>query len=272
MVDRKSVLMIAIAFALTTTTFVACGSANNPEDLTPRDAKTGKTYKNTNEMLTQVKEQRPFEYDIVYEMTKDNPDAMKSYENYNATTADVFDAPSFIDKEGSSISKDDFGKILESMKFKGDFENSITFYFQNLEKGFYKEAFDLIMSNSPFSQIFGNRFEVYKNAQEQSKAIVRVTDVLPSEYKIIDQGGIVYLQVTFRLTGFWTRQVLESAPDNFLNNMEKKKVETPTQPKEGQIPNVARNTPKMDWQYNASGKTIFRLANVNGKWLIYAQI
>lgn len=271
MVDTKSALIKAITFLLTTT-LVACGSVKNTEELTPRDPKTGKTFKNTNEMLVQVKQQRPFEYDIVYEVTKDNPQAMQSYEKYNATTTDAFESPKFIDKDGSDISRDDFVKILESVNLKGDFEKNIPEYYQNLERGFYKESFGLIQPKSPFSQIFGDRFEVYRNAQEQTKTIVRVTDVIPSEYKIIEQGGVTYMQVTFRLTGFWTRQVMESTPDSIVKNMEKKKVESPSQPKPGQIPTNNGNMPKIDWQYNASGKTIFRLVNVNGRWLIYAQI
>jgi hypothetical protein len=271
MVNSKPLLTVALVVILLGL-LAACGKDNQSETLAPRDAKTGKTFQSTNEMLTEVKAQRPFEYDIVYEVTKDNPDAMMSYEKYNSTTQDSFDKPSFIDKEGSQISKEDFIITLETLNLKGDFENVLTLYYQNIEKGFYKEAFEFIQPKAPFSELFGNREEVFNNAQEQTKGIVRITDVLPSEFKIIEQGNINYVQVTFRLTGFWTRQVLEGPPDSITNSIEKKKVESPTPPANGQMPDIKNKQPKINWQYNASGKTIFRLINVNGKWLIYAQI
>lgn len=270
MVNKKTILM-AIAAFVTASMIAGCGNKDNTESFTPKDVKTGKTYTNTNEMLTAVKAERPFEYDIVYEVTKDNPDAMKSYEQYNSTTTDVFGNVKFVGKDGSTMSKEDFDKELEKQNLEGEYEDLMTQYYLDLEKNFYTEAFGMIKPDSPFAQIYGNRLEVFKSSQEQMKGMVRITDVLPSEFKLVDEGGVTYLQITFRTTGFWIRQVLESTPDNVIKNLEKKTTKAPSQVGSNNPAN-SNDAPRMQWQYNASGKTIFRLINSDGKWFIYAQI
>lgn len=270
MVNKKTILMILVA-VIGASMIIGCGKSGDPETIIPRDVKTGKTFSNSNEMLTAVKAERPFEYDIVYEVTKDNPDAMKSYEKYNATTSDIFEKVKYVDKDGSVLSKEDFDKELAKMNLNGEYENLLTNYYQNIEKNDYKEAFGLIKPNSLYANIYGNRFEVFMNSQEQVKGIVRVTDVIPSEYKLVNEGEQTFLQITFRTTGFWIRQVLEGTPENVANNLEKKTTSSPTQNNQTNFGGDV-NAPKMQWQYNASGKTIFRLINSDGKWFIYAQI
>lgn len=270
MVNNKTILM-TMAAIVAASMIAGCGKENDSEAITPRDAKTGKIFSNSNEMLAAVKAERPFEYDIVYEITKDNPEAMKSYEKYNSSTTDIFENVKYVGKDGSELSKEDFDKELEKQNLKGEYQGLMANYYQDLEKNYYQEAFNMIQPNSPFAQIFGKRFEIFKNSQEQVKGIVRVTEVLPSEFKLIDEGGVTYIQVTFRTTGFWIRQVLEATPDKVIDNLEKKTMDAPSQNGQTNL-GGSSNASKMQWQYNASGKTIFRLINSNGTWLIHAQI
>ncbi|NTU61591.1 MAG: hypothetical protein HGA95_04630, partial [Caldiserica bacterium] len=112
MVNNKTILM-TMAAIVAASMIAGCGKENDSEAITPRDAKTGKTFSNSNEMLAAVKAERPFEYDIVYEITKDNPEAMKSYEKYNSSTTDIFENVKYVGKEGSELSKENFDKELE---------------------------------------------------------------------------------------------------------------------------------------------------------------
>lgn len=273
MENSKRAALIVFCLVL----LAGCGGNTNKsasDEITPRDARTGKTYKDTNSMLEAVKEQRPQEYQVIYDVIKDNDTAKKSFELYNSQTTDQFPETTYVGFDGSQIDKEKFDQELANLKMNSSYSDVLPKYYQKIEAGFYDEAFKMIKPQSLFSQLFGNRIDVFANVNKQSRFTVRVSDFIPLEYKLVDEGGMKFVQVAYKTMGFWISSPLKNNPDEIQKQIQDSKSaeKQPTQLKDGSKPEISPQGPPPDWQYHASGKTIMRLIFDNGSWLIYAQI
>ena len=272
MENSKRAALIVFCLVL----LAGCGGNTNKsasDVITPRDARTGKTYKDTNSMLEAVKEQRPQEYQVIYDVVKDNDTAKKSFELYNSQTTDQFPEATYVGFDGNQIDKEKFDQELANLKMTSDYSDVLPQYYQKIEARYFDEAFKMIKPKSLFSQIFGNRLEVFSNAKKQSRMMVRVSDVVPLEYKLVDEGGMKFVQVSYKTMGFWICTPLENNPEEIQKQLQDTKGDQkmPT-PAPGTKPEAPDKSIPQQWQYHASGKTIMRLIFDNGSWLIYAQI
>lgn len=280
MANYKSILIAACIVMLT-----GCGGAAQtspePEKITPKDARTGTTFETQNKLLEAVKAQRPFEYDVVFSVTKDSQKAMDSYVKYNASTNDEFPKPVYVDFSGREISKEDFDKVLESRKLGQGYENVITDYFKNIELGLYEKSFAMVEPKSNFQQSVGYDEKSFESSAKSIKAVSRVTDVLPIHYKLVDQGGVLLMEVAFKTMAFWAPSVMEGLPDEMQKQIEKdnanemnRQLSSNKPPSELTTPpNADGSTKKVetDWNYHMSNSVKFRLVYQGGSWLIHDQ-
>lgn len=280
MANYKTILIAACIVLL-----AGCGggsqTSSEPEKITPKDARTGTTYESENKMLEAVKAERPFEYNVVYDVTKDNPKAMDSYVKYNADTEDKFPKPVYIDFSGKEVSKEDFDKTLESKKLGKGYENVISDYFSNIELGFYDKSFALIQPKSNFLQAVGFDEKSFESSAKSIKAVSRVTDVLPVHYKLVDQGGVLLMEVAFKTTAFWAPAIMEGVPEEMQKEIEKNNAQEMSRIQGSNKPPTAlKDAPKTgdsnkietNWNYHMSSLVRFRLVYQDGAWLIHDQI
>lgn len=279
MANYKTIL-IAACIAL----LAGCGggsqTSSEPEKITPKDARTGTTYESENKLLEAVKAERPFEYNVVYDVTKESPKAMDSYVKYNAATEDKFPKPVYVDFSGKEVSKEDFDKTLESKKLGKGYENIISDYFSNIELNNYDKAFALIQPKSNFLQAVGFDEKSFETSAKSIKAVSRVTDVLPVHYKLVDQGGILLMEVAFKTTAFWAPAVMEGVPEEMQKEIEKNNAQEMSRIQGSNKPPTAlKDVPKTgdskktepDWNYHMSSVVRFRLVYQDGAWLINDQ-
>jgi hypothetical protein len=269
MVGYKRIIAIACIILLAGCGNSAPGSPTE-NDGKPRDARTGKTFADKNELLEAVKAERPFEYQIVSEVTTENPKAMDSYLKYNSQTSDAFPQTRYLDFEGKETTREEFDAELAELKLSTDYGDVLTTYYQNIERNFFEESFKLIEPKASYSMIFGNRFEVFKSTQEQTKSVVRVTDVIPLEYRLVKQGEVCLVQITFRNTGFWVDSTLEGPPEDIQKEIAKTRPSKLPEAPVGKPDKIEKVI--LDWQFRTSGTIRMRLANVGGAWLIHDQI
>ncbi len=280
MANYKSILIAACIVLL-----AGCGSSqtgSEPEKITPKDAKTGTTYESQNKMLEAIKAERPFEYGVVYDVTKDNQKAMESYVKYNSATADEFPKPVYIDFSGNEVSKENFDKALETKKMGKGYENIISDYFSNIESGFYDKSFALIQPKSNFLQAVGYDEKTFESSMKSIKSVSRVTEVLPVHYKLVDQGGVLLMEVAFKTTAFWAPTVMEGLPEEMQKQIEKNNANEMNKTQNSKTPPGSLKTPsksdgaskqaEIDWNYHMSNIVKFRLIYQDGAWLIHDQI
>jgi hypothetical protein len=254
------------ALILATVLLVSCGQAK-PVDRY-KDPQTGKSYPDTVSLLEDKKKDNPHEYDVVYELSKEEPKAFEIYAS--AIDAGVVQTPKetlYFDDKGNEIAKDVFIKTLE---FPDGFENVVQNYYDFLSRQEFAKCFGMIDPKGPLMARFENKFDIYSAQQLSSRLDLRVVSSDINDYRMQSLGdGNKMVEVYFRVLGFF-KPVIPYDPNPPRNGQEtmSNPGEKPTPPPQ---PTGDSGAMDLNWEYRYSGVSKMVLSYSSGKWMIYDQ-
>lgn len=245
----------------------ACG--DTPKDRF-EDDRTGKTYSDTTELLTERKTENPNEFRVVTELAKEDPIALEAYgKAFEDKDKIVAPAPAlYFDENGQEIKKEKFlEKIKENNAGEG-FEEAIKKYYQFLSESKFEEAFKLVNAKSPFSKTFFDNLDVFKTQQESTRNAIRYVEAYITDCKLTTQSYPVFtIDVYFKILGFFRNSPVIEKPqgDNAPGQDPKRMMEDPKKKPE----DLKKEMEKLGWDFRYSGVSKLTLAYIGGKWLIH---
>lgn len=245
----------------------ACGDA--PKDRF-EDDRTGKTYSDTTELLTERKTENPNEFRVVTELAKEDPIALEAYgKAFENKEKIVAPAPTlYFDENGQEIKKETFLEKIKQNKANEGFEEAIKSYYQFLSESKFEEAFKLVNAKSPFSKTFFDNLDVFKTQQESSRNVIRYVEAYVTDCRLTMQSYPDFtIDAYFKVLGFFRNspEIKKPEGDNIPGQDPKRIMEDPKKTPE----EIKQEMGKLGWDFRYSGISKFTLAYIGGKWLIH---
>ncbi len=261
--DYKRISALILAAVM----LASCGQAK-PVDRY-KDPQTGKSYPDTVSLLEDKKKDSPHEYDIVYELSKEEPKAFEIYAS--AIDAGVVQTPKetlYFDDKGNEIEK---GVFIKSLGLPDGFENVVQNYYDLLSRQEFAKCFEMIDPKGPLMGRFDNKFDIYNAQQLSSRLDLRVVSSDITDYRMQSLGdGSKMIEVYFRVLGFF-KPAIPYDPNPPRNGQETMSDPNSGKPVPPPQPTGDSGAMDLNWEYRYSGVSRMTLSCSSGKWMIYDQ-